>query len=393
MAEDGRGKASRRAGPDSAAAFFSQLYAPAYVADLRSGVAARPAGHKARWPPGHEPAPAVVLISRARDGESAAVANLLGGVGVRTVCVDADRLVEAEFLVDPARGAVRFDGRLFVPTVAWLRHFSPQAIHGGGGRVHDLFLRESWVTAAAEIIALAATGIRSPSHGALAQLGLAEGHGIAVPQTVLTTDPYQALGFLRGQKLVIKAAHRHFVEPTPGSLSWVFPAIVGRHEITPLRRPGPPVIVQEYVEHEAELRVYCVAGQIHGFQVVKNAPADIWLHSDRVLARNVELPPNVVRAAKVLAAAESLRYCAFDFLLRDGKPVFLEMDPVGDWRWFETKAGESSVTLAVARMLCDLHRANLPAAMSMSSRPRRGTFDLLAFLTASASEQRAPRRG
>jgi hypothetical protein len=365
------------AGPDSAAAFLGQLYAPAYVADLRPPAAPAPTGREAKPHRDREPTPAVLLISRSRDGEFRAVANLLGRVGIRAACVNADDVAGADLLVDPARRAVHINGRWYTPTVAWLKHFSVQAIQRGGGAAHDLFLRESWMTAAAEIVAVAATSIRSRCPGVLAQLRLAERHGIAVPRTVLTTDPYQAAALVRGPRLIIKAAHRHFVEPTPGSLTWVFPAIVDRSELTSPPRPGPPVIVQEYVEHEAELRVYYVAGQVHGFHIVKDAPADIWLHGDRVEVHIVDLPANVVRAVRTLATALSLRYCAFDFLLRDAEPVLLEMDPAGDWRWIESKAGGSSVTLAVARMLCDLHRA-VPAAVA--SGRRQISFDFLTFL-------------
>jgi len=367
-------------GLDSAAAFLSQLSVSPYIADMRSPTRAKPAARAARPPLGREPSPGVLLISRARDGEFGALANLLGRVGISVGRVNADELDDADLLLDPARRAVRVNGRWLRPTVTWLRHFSSQAIERHGAAAHDLFLRESWDATAGQLAGLSATSIRSQRPGMLAQLELAERHGIAAPRTVVTTDPYHAKEVLHGPRLVIKALHRHFVEPTPGSLTGVFPAIAARGDLVPLPRPGPPVIVQEYVEHDAELRVYCVAGQVQGFQIVKDAPADLWLRGDRVLVRAVEPAPNVIRAARLLASALSLRYCAFDFLVRDGGPVFLEMDPNGDWLWVESKAGVVSVTMAVARMLCGAHRAHRPAAISGSGPPAE-SFNLLAFLT------------
>nr|BFE80729.1 hypothetical protein GCM10020093_033300 [Planobispora longispora] len=276
---------------------------------------------------------------------------------------------------------MRVDGRRLRPTVVWPRHFSARAIEGGGEPARDLFLRESWESAADQLCEVAAVSLRAPRLRAPAQLRLAAASGVAVPATLLTTDPRRAGGELRGSRLVIKAAHRHFVEAAPGTLTGVFPVLVARGDPAsgpvPPPRPGPPVLVQEYVEHEAELRVHCVAGEVYGFRVVKTAPDDLWVREDRVSVHAVDPPPGVVRAARALAAAASLRYCAFDFLMRDGEPVFLEMDPDGDWRWMEAKAGTTAVTAAVARMLCDLHRAHLPAA----PRPPSGRFDLLSFLT------------
>jgi hypothetical protein len=380
MAERDPDRPPPQRAPDSAAAFLGQLLAPTYVLDMHPSATAGRVTRETRHPPGREPAPGVLLVSRARDGEFDTVADLLGRVGVRAVRINADELDDADLLVDPARRVARVNGRWLRPTVTWLRHFSTQAIEGNGDRTHDLFLRESWGTTVDQLADVSPTSIRSHRPGVLAQLQLAERHGIAVPRTVLTTDPSQAKELLPGSKLVIKAAHQHFVEPAPGCLTGVFPAIVARGDLAPPPRPGPPVIVQEFVDHDAEFRVHYVAGQVHGFQIVKDAPADLWLHSDRVQARAVDLDQKVVRATRLLASALSLRYCAVDFLVRDGMPIFLEVNPDGDWHWIESKAGVAPVTAAVTRMLCDVHRSNLRAVMGRKG-AREAAFDLLAFLT------------
>jgi hypothetical protein len=58
----------------------------------------------------------------------------------------------------------------------------------------------------------------------------------------------------------------------------------------------------------------------------------------------------------------------------------LEVNPDGDWRWIESKAGVAPVTAAVTRMLCDAHRSNRRAVMGGEG-AREAPFDLLAFLT------------
>ena len=120
---------------------------------------------------------------------------------------------------------------------------------------------------------------------------------------------------------------------------------------------GFPVVVQEHVGHEAEIRGYFVRGDILTFSVGKASPAQPWLDpnggdepgkSSRRLA--------VAAAMTALAAALSVRYGAFDFLITGDEPVFLELNWAGDWRWFETRAARRSVTNAVTAMLRDLHR-------------------------------------
>jgi glutathione synthase/RimK-type ligase-like ATP-grasp enzyme len=224
----------------------------------------------------------------------------------------------------------------------------------------------------------AAIGMQNP--GLLEQMLVARSRQIAVPQTVVTTDPAAARDLLSHKhRLFVKALDKHFIEVSPGRLSGVFPVAVNAPELQSAPKPGPPVIVQEYVEHDAELRVYYVDGQVHGFEVGKETAADPWLAADRVTVQHVELPAPVILATEMLAKNMSLRYGAFDFLLHGETPVFLEVNPDGDWLWAELKAQTAPVTLAVAQMLRKLHRTYRPSLATPSSRGA-GIFDLLSFL-------------
>src|SRR6185437_16805403 len=97
--------------------------------------------------------------------------------------------------------------------------------------------------------------------------------------TVVTTNPAEAAALVQSSKLVIKALHRHFVEARPGLLHGIFPQIIEPRDLRRLPA-GPPVVVQEHVDHEAEVRVYHVHGQIAAaFEITKSDPAEPWLHS------------------------------------------------------------------------------------------------------------------
>lgn len=330
------------------------------------------------------PLPSVVLLSRSCDAELDAVGALLDTVGVPAARINADELAGTDLLIDPGRRAIRRDGRWIAPTVVWTRHFSARAIEGSASPAYDMFTRDSWQTAAGQLAALspAAVGTRNP--GLFEQMLAARGRQVAVPRTVVTTDPAAAADLLGGgSRLIVKALDQHFVEASPGRLSGVFPLVVSLPELRSSPRPGSPVVVQEYVEHDTELRVYYVDGHVHGFAVGKETAADPWLAADRVTVRHRELPSPVVAAATMLAEDLSLRYGAFDFLLRGDRLVFLEVNPDGDWLWAEKKAQAAPVTLAAARMLCELHRRHRPALAAPVSRAAE-RLDLMSFL--------APRR-
>ncbi|KOV12694.1 hypothetical protein ADK60_31310 [Streptomyces sp. XY431] len=336
------------------------------------------------------PAPCVLLLSRACDTDLDPVRNLLAGAGIRTARLNAEELAATSLTIAPDGRTVRLNGRELIPTVTWIRHFAPTALDPAAfdpgsfdpsafatalgrtalgpaspvadtaGTPRGAFLRDSWQAAAAQLAAISGTAVRPDRPGVLCQLDLARRHGVAAPRAVLTTDPHHVRDEFDSPRVVVKAAGHHFVEPVPGRLHGIFPTVLDRADLAGGPRPGPPVIVQEYVEHEAELRVYFVGGQLHAFEVTKTAPADPWTAPDRLGVRALPSPPPAVAAAtRTLAAAMSLRYGAFDFLLSAGTPVFLEVNPDGDWRWAERRTRTTPVTVAVAAMLAALHRAAL----------------------------------
>jgi len=386
----GQVPADQAGAPGVGEAFFRQLWSPRYILDARTQRAQRPPG-RAAAAPDDSPSPCVLLLSRSCDAELYGVERILAGVGVTSARLNSDELTGVDLLIDAGRRVVRLGGRWLAPTVVWVRHFCDRAIAGSGSPAHDLFLRDSWQATASQLCTLAPVSVQARRPGLLEQLVTAQRHGIAVPRTVVTTNLSRVRDALGSSRLVIKAAHEHFVEAHPGRLHGVFPIVVDR-PATAAWRAGPPVVVQQYVEHDAELRVYFVHGEVHGFEVTKDTPADPWLAPDRVKASLVDLPPAVVAAAKTLANALSLRYGAFDFLQRAGEPVFLEVNPHGDWLWAEARARAAPVTLAFARMLARMHRQRRPTAFSASHQTNP---DLLRFLCVGklpAVRQAVPRR-
>lgn len=346
--------------------------------DMRAGRAAPRTGRPATAGP-EQPALGVLVLSRARDAELGEVARLLRKLGIFCVRVNADDLAQADLLVDPRRRLVRLAGQWLAPTVTWIRHFSPRAIEEPAEPASRLFTQDSWHAAADSLADISAVAIRSGRPGLLTQLRLAASCGVRVPRTFVTTDLARAADLFSGGLVVVKALDQHFVEAAPGQLTGVFPVVMKPVSLADEGAAGPPVIVQEYVEHQAELRVYYVAGQLHGFAVSKQDPADLWLDSSRVAIRPVRLTQPVASAARRLAAAFRLPYGAFDFLIADGSPVFLEVNPDGDWRWIERKIGSSPVSEAAAGMLRDLHQAQLPVA-GAAGQPGSDPFSLLSFL-------------
>lgn len=353
--------------------------------------------------PGSEPTgeaiPCVVLADRAGCTEFAVLQEILHRLGVPSVRVDAEsvpslrlsaRVAEAgpgttaygaeNRVADEAEtqkdedaheaagrdravggtcGVLDLDGRRIAPTVVWARHFSPRAMPVADDAARTLLRSESWHAIVGQLRSLAPVSLPGNRPGRLEQLAGAAAAGVRVPRTVVTTDPARAAAALPDGKVVVKVVGEHFVETTPGLLTGALPEITSRAEL--LRRPALdyPVIVQEHVEHDAELRVYYVAGAMHAYAVGKRAPDSPWREEAEVTVTPVAAPPAAADAVRRLANLWGLTYGAFDLLLDAGEVVFLEVNTDGDWRWFETKAGGRAVSTAVARAIRTLHLAAL----------------------------------
>lgn len=316
----------------------------------------------------------MLLLSRRCDDGLCHVQDLLARAGLPAARLDADDVAGAGLLLDAEAGVLRLHGLWLAPTVSWVRHFSAQAIPGGGGPEPDLFLREAWQASAAALADSGAVQVAPVRHGMPQQLRLARRLGVPVPRTILAADLAGARAALRCRRLVVKAVQGHFTEAVPGMLTGRFAVVVDAQALPDAACDGP-LVVQEYVEHDAELRLYYLDGPVLGFSIAKQAPADPWTAPERVGARRITPPAQLVAAVRRLAGAMSLRYGAFDFLAGEGGPVFLEANPDGDWRWVERAAGTNAVTHGVARMLADLHRAASPG--NGAAPP----LNLLSFLT------------
>ncbi|WP_146607425.1 BTAD domain-containing putative transcriptional regulator [Spongiactinospora gelatinilytica] len=315
--------------------------------------------------------PCVVLADRAGLTEFAALQRGLRTLGVPSLRIDAEAIDDLRIAADIADRSLTVNGRRIVPTVTWVRHFSPRAIPNSA---NSPFRADSWCALVAQMSRLAAHHLPGgPDIGRLIQLDDAARAGIRTPRTIVTTDPAAASDSLPGDRVIVKALDGHFVETEPGTLAGVFPEIMDTAAARGLSVRDAPMIVQEYVDHGVELRVYFLEGEIRTFRVSKPSPEALWCDADSVSVCRVTTPQSVVGAVRRLADLWGLRYGAFDFLMTRHGPVFLEVNSDGDWRWFESKAGVDDVSMAVLAMVRTLHSQAAPKPAA--------PIDLTGFLT------------
>jgi hypothetical protein len=308
----------------------------------------------------------VLLCSRGVDAEFDWLQAMLTAVGVPVLRLDADALTDRHVSVTPT-GDLRVNGDPVRPTVSWVRRFTPAAMPTPRTAA-DVLWRDSWTALVAQVAAQARYVLPGPGIGLLRQLADAADTGFRTPATIVTTDPAAAAVDLPGDRVVVKVLDTHFVEPTAGTAYGIFPEILDRDALrTAPMWSNVPLVVQEYVPHDHEYRVYFVGGELITFEVIKPTPAALWRDEASVRVRPATLPDGAATRVRTLAARWSLHYGAFDLLVAGADAIFLEVNLGGDWVWFERRPGTRSVGRAVARMVKDLYRGG-------------GSVDLLAFL-------------
>lgn len=190
------------------------------------------------------------------------------------------------------------------------------------------------------------------------QLGLALGLGMEVPPTLITNDPDEFLEFYRRhdgrlidkQPSVILAASQR----TGNELMRYTQPVTTRDVGYARRIRYSPMLFQGYVPKRFELRITVIDGrvlaaEIHS-QTTKRTQLD-WRHYDwgHTPYRVHDLPAEVEAQCLAMVERLGLRFGAIDMIVTpDGRYVFLEINPNGQWMWIEDETG-----LPLSDVLCD----------------------------------------
>lgn len=190
------------------------------------------------------------------------------------------------------------------------------------------------------------------------QLHVARCLGLTVPHTVATSDPAQARAFAASMG-------------NAGTVYKTFLAMPAAWRETRLLRQDDmglldavrhaPVIFQEYVPGDVDLRVTVVGDEVLPVAIRSAAaeyPLDYRLEADAVPMEPAVLPDVLSRLLVRLTRKLGLAYAAIDLRRRpDGEFVFFEANPSGAWLWVQERTGVP-VTETFVSYLSDLDRGH-----------------------------------
>lgn len=189
-------------------------------------------------------------------------------------------------------------------------------------------------------------------------LAFAAGLGFRIPRTLVTNSPEGFLEFYAecGGRLVTKvlwqgAAYRD------SERHLAYTHAVRRRDAASYRAVRyAPLILQEYVPKELELRITVVGSKVFAAAIDSQASRcskHDWRHydNDRATYAPHTLPTTIEMLCVRLVRALRLSFGAIDMVLTPtGEYVFLEINPSGQWSWIETLTG-LPISAAIAELL------------------------------------------
>lgn len=190
--------------------------------------------------------------------------------------------------------------------------------------------------------------------------------GFDVPRTLLTSDGAEARRFAREPLRTLVAKPLTHFRIDEGERARV--VLTSRVESRDLEDDAAlavcPTLLQEEVAKALELRVIVVGDEVFAAAVDADAydhTAVDWRAGARELADRWfahELPLEVAARVVELVRRFELHYGAIDMILTpDGRYVFLEINPQGEFSWLEETGPRFSISRSVAALLANGARA------------------------------------
>lgn len=190
------------------------------------------------------------------------------------------------------------------------------------------------------------------------QLKVANKLGLIIPRTLLSNSPEKVKAFIHQYSSVISKTHFSFSivndnkeEYRAYSQRWL------PHELEDLSDlQYAPLIFQEYIEKAYELRVIIVGDQVFCAKIPSQTSekGKVDWRKDHNLLNSLEvyqLPESIQLKLLRMMDYFGLNYGAIDIIkTQDGKYVFLEVNPVGEFHWVD-ELHDQKISKAIAQIL------------------------------------------
>lgn len=180
------------------------------------------------------------------------------------------------------------------------------------------------------------------------QLLAASRCGFSVPRTLAGNDVSRAKKEFP-QKLIIKSIDTVYLREG-GDALFAYTSILDSGELSDENFHQVPSIAQEFVSPKTDLRVTVVGASVFAYKILVNgeaAPGDWRLHKREELVYEPYSLPEFVRSGCVdLCSNLNLPFGAIDLIESEGRIVFVEINPTGEWAWLPNAERTAGTAIA-----------------------------------------------
>lgn len=179
------------------------------------------------------------------------------------------------------------------------------------------------------------------------QMKVAKKVNFLMPETIVSNNKSHITDFLekyvKNSGVIVKAMESHYIEDNR-KLHNVFGKVA--YDINDLNVEEltlVPTIIQELINFSKEARVTVVGQKVIGSVLQKTSNEGDWHHDDirEINMAELEVPKNIKEKCVEFLRESNLDYGAFDFMITpENDWFFLEVNPLGDWRWVELHTGQ-----------------------------------------------------
>lgn len=178
----------------------------------------------------------------------------------------------------------------------------------------------------------------------LYQLQKAKQIGFNVPNTIVTNSYKQLSEFIldNDKNVIIKPIRQGRIQLSDG-LKTIFTNQVNQEIIENLTKYDlTPCIFQNNVLKEYELRITVVANKVFSAKInsQENENTQIDWRKEKIPFTEYELPLDIQKKCVKLLKELNISFGAIDLIKdKNGKYIFLEINPNGQWAWIEMETG------------------------------------------------------
>jgi glutathione synthase/RimK-type ligase-like ATP-grasp enzyme len=269
----------------------------------------------------------------------------------------SDSNFTAEILTDGRKVDLQSVGSI------WCRGFRPSGLPKGMPEADKNFAQsESQRAIDALLTITTALWVNHPhmharANSKPAQLFVAQQVGLDIPTTVITNDTEHAYGFLsQGEERNIYKAMSQNIHLEEGKS--LFTGVVTEEELSKLELiRASPGIFQRLVPKAYEIRATVIGPRVFSGKIASQARIETqidWRHRPFDIEQTpIQLPQEIETKLHKFMRVFGLVYGAFDLIVTpDGRHVFLEINPAGQYMWVET-ATKLPITAALADVLSE----------------------------------------